>query len=109
MSDEVPLDPVLIRLKHELRAIYGPRLERVLLYGSRARGDHHDESDYDVLVVLEPPFDHWKEIERLGELSARIGIETNGDAMLSLRPATVAQIEERTGFMHNLRREARQI
>jgi predicted nucleotidyltransferase len=102
-------DPVLNRLKHELEALYGPQLERVLLYGSRARGDHRQDSDYDVLVVLKAPFDRWTEIDRLGDISARIGLETNGEAMLSLRPATAAQVEERTGFMHNLRREARSI
>lgn len=27
--------------------------ERVILFGSRARGDHHEDSDYDVIVVLD--------------------------------------------------------
>jgi len=48
-------------------------------------------------------------MEKLGDLSARIGIETAEAAILSLRPVTAAQIEERTGFMHNVRREARPI
>ena len=34
-----------------LGAVYGPALESVWLYGSRARGDHHKESDLDVLLV----------------------------------------------------------
>jgi predicted nucleotidyltransferase len=29
--------------------------ERIYLFGSRARGDHHEDSDYDVLVVLREP------------------------------------------------------
>jgi predicted nucleotidyltransferase len=107
MNDVAAADPVLVRLKDELRKMYGAKLERVLIYGSRARGDHQEESDYDVLVVLAPPLDHWAEINRLGDLSAKIGLETKGEAILSLRPATAAQIEERTGFMHNVRREAR--
>jgi hypothetical protein len=32
-------EPVLRRLKAELARLYGPRLERVILFGSRARGD----------------------------------------------------------------------
>lgn len=30
-------------------------VERVVLYGSRARGDHKPDSDYDVAVVLKGP------------------------------------------------------
>ena len=51
MSDAILLDPVLVRLKDELTRLYGPRLKQVLLYGSRARGDFREDSDYDVLVV----------------------------------------------------------
>lgn len=29
--------------------------ERIVLFGSRARGDHHPESDYDLIIVLETP------------------------------------------------------
>ena len=60
----------------------------------------------DVLVVLEPPFHWWDEIKRLAHISTAIGIETAGDVILSLRPVTEAQVQERTGFMHNVRREA---
>jgi predicted nucleotidyltransferase len=45
-------DPDLPRLAAELRASYGPRLERVVLFGSRARGDSKLDSDYDVAVFL---------------------------------------------------------
>jgi uncharacterized protein len=32
-------DPVLIRFRAALDALYGERIERVVLFGSRARGD----------------------------------------------------------------------
>jgi predicted nucleotidyltransferase len=35
-----------------VRAHYGPRLVDVLMFGSRARGDHRPDSDADVAVVL---------------------------------------------------------
>ena len=105
MSETVLADPVLARLKRELAALYGPKLKRVLLYGSRARGDFHEVSDYDVLVVLDEPFHWWTEVKRLADISTEIGIETAGDVILSLRPVTEAQMQERTGFMHNVRNE----
>ncbi|WP_247232934.1 nucleotidyltransferase domain-containing protein [Telluribacter sp. SYSU D00476] len=39
-------------MKAALREHYGERLEKVILYGSYARGDYHSESDVDLLVVL---------------------------------------------------------
>jgi predicted nucleotidyltransferase len=32
--------------------MYGDRIERVVLFGSRARGDAQENSDYDVAVFL---------------------------------------------------------
>jgi uncharacterized protein len=45
-------DPILKRFRDTLDEIYGQRLERVVLYGSRARGDAREDSDYDVAVFL---------------------------------------------------------
>ncbi len=106
MDRPLPDDPILARLKRELEVLYGVRLKQVLLYGSRARGDHRDDSDYDVLVVLEGPVDWWAEMERLGDISWAIGMDTAGRYVLSLKPVTSDDLQKRTGFMHNVRNEA---
>lgn len=36
-----------------IRTLYGDRLDKVILFGSYARGEQHEESDVDFLVVLE--------------------------------------------------------
>ena len=41
-------DTVMSRLRAALQALYGDRLERAMLFGSRARGDARPDSDYDV-------------------------------------------------------------
>lgn len=38
--------------KQRMEQLYGDRLAKVLLYGSYARGDFHEESDIDFMVVL---------------------------------------------------------
>ena len=44
-------DPVLIRFRKALDEVYGSKkIERVVLFGSRARGDARSDSDYDVAV-----------------------------------------------------------
>jgi uncharacterized protein len=43
----------LARLKPRLEARYGARLRGLILFGSRARGDHRPDSDADLTVILE--------------------------------------------------------
>jgi hypothetical protein len=43
---------VLTRFRAAVTEIYGERAERVVLFGSRARGDAKPDSDYDIAVFL---------------------------------------------------------
>lgn len=48
MPVRLPKDPVLSRFRSAVDEAYGPRVERVILSGSRARGDARSDSDYDI-------------------------------------------------------------
>jgi uncharacterized protein len=61
-------DPILISYRAALDDLYGDRIERVVLYGSRARGDATPGSDYDIALFLRELDDLWGEIDRLGTL-----------------------------------------
>ncbi|HEV7301646.1 MAG TPA: DNA methyltransferase [Tepidisphaeraceae bacterium] len=52
-----------------------PRLDKVVLFGSRARGTASPGSDADVLIVLNGPFDHAREIRRTSKLTADISLQ----------------------------------
>jgi hypothetical protein len=46
-------DPILIRFRQALTGAYGGKLERVVLFGPRARGDSRPDSDYDIAVLID--------------------------------------------------------
>jgi predicted nucleotidyltransferase len=60
----------------DLRGLYGDRLERVLVFGSSARGDADEESDLDLLVVLDDMDSSWAEGGRMDELLWRHSLES---------------------------------
>ena len=50
-------------VKRALIELYGERLDRVILYGSYARGDFHAESDVDYLVLLHD--DNFRQLQEM--------------------------------------------
>jgi predicted nucleotidyltransferase len=48
-------DPIAKRFRTPVDEMCGDRAERVVLYGSRARGDAREDSDYDVPVFIRDP------------------------------------------------------
>jgi predicted nucleotidyltransferase len=46
-------DPVLREFSARLRAALGSHLRHLVLFGSRARGDAGNGSDYDILIVVD--------------------------------------------------------
>lgn len=97
-------DPVLTLIREEVPKLYGDRLKRLMLYGSRARGDEHEESDYDILVLVSGDL-NWKvEFDRLRPLDHRILLELR--SIVSFRVMPEDAFCQRTGFMWNVRQEA---
>lgn len=102
MSPALAADPVLKRFRAALSEIYGDRLERVVLYGSRARGDAHEDSDYDVAVFLKDLADRWPELDRLADLGTKILQET-GELVHAMPYRAGAYNDERMPLMHEIR------
>ena len=65
-------DPVLSGFRQAMRELYGPRIERVVLYGSRARGDARPDSDYDIAVFLRDLSSRWNEVRRIADVELAI-------------------------------------
>lgn len=96
-------NPVLTEFRAVLEDLYGNRLERVVLFGSRARGNARADSDYDVAIFLKALPDRWAELDRLAALRVRFLDETG--AFFDAKPYPATAYRERSPLMHEIRRE----
>jgi predicted nucleotidyltransferase len=96
-------DPILKRLRAALDHMYGDRIERVVLFGSRARGDAREDSDYDVAVFLRDLSDRWNELDRLADL--RTGFLEDFGVFIDAKPYPAGGHRDRTTLMQEIRRE----
>ncbi|WP_420267132.1 nucleotidyltransferase domain-containing protein [Candidatus Magnetominusculus dajiuhuensis] len=96
-------DPILAQFRAALVEIYGDRLDRVVLFGSRARGDEREDSDYDVAVFLKSLSDRWFELDRLAVLCVSF-IDDTG-AFFDVKPYSATAYQERSPLMHEIREE----
>ncbi len=99
----VTADPILVRFRAAFSEVYGSRLERALQYGSRARGEAHPDSDYDVAVFLSGTEGLWRESGRLAEIETNILF--GAGAVINALPFAAGAYAERTPLMSELRRD----
>jgi predicted nucleotidyltransferase len=108
MFSALAADPILKRLRAVLDELYGERIERVVLFGSRARGEAGEDSDYDVAVFLRDLREgdlanRWRELDRLAGLRSEILSDTG--AFIDAKPYPAGAYRNRTVLMSEIRRE----
>lgn len=102
-----PEEQIFIDLKKTIQEIAGPRLIKIVLYGSRARGDYSEGSDTDIAIIirgLSPEMKHLMldkiagiELDHLRYLSTLILSEDDFE-LLKKRERRIAGDIEREGI-----------
>jgi len=96
---------VLAELKSRLSALYGERLKGVYLFGSHARNEADEESDLDLLIVLDEVDNYSREITRTSELVSELSLKC--EISISRFFSSEEQWrDDTTLFFVNLREEA---
>jgi predicted nucleotidyltransferase len=103
MDGQIISDPILSRFRVTLAETYGDRLERAVLFGSRARGDSRPDSDYDIAVFIREPDRWFDEVIRLADLGTGILMETG--AVISAKPFRTGAYNEPLPLMREIQRE----
>jgi uncharacterized protein len=96
---------ILKEVKDRLAVLYGERLKGIYLFGSYARNEPDEESDVDVLIVLDQMENYSDEInftsELISELSLKYGISVS-----RVFTSETQWRENQTMFYLNVREEA---
>lgn len=103
MSASLLDDPILNRFNAAVRKAYGERVERIVLFGSRARGDHRPDSDYDIAVFLKGDWEPWDELRLLAEITTDILADT--DAVISAKAYPAGSHQRCSPLMGEIRRD----
>ena len=70
------LNNILDKLAASLKSVYGNKLKAVILYGSVARGTATEESDIDIMVLIDGTAQELRTFEdQLSDVSADISIK----------------------------------
>lgn len=102
--EQKQLRRILRALRKELDTALGERVEKVILYGSQARGDARDDSDIDVLIVLKDDFKYRTMLKRTSKIVAKLSLDN--DVVISRAFASRRQYEQsKMPFLMNVRRE----
>ena len=95
---------ILKEFKNEIEKLYGKKLKNIILYGSWARGDATEESDIDLLIVLEETIIPGKEIDRMIDIITEINLKYG--VLLSVYPVSQEDYSKlNSPLLINVRRE----
>ena len=76
MCTKSELQVILEQVKNASIQLYGDWLNKIILYGSYARGDYTDESDIDIMIVLNCEPDEIKKLlSPTAEMTSDISLE----------------------------------
>lgn len=87
----MPLTEILQKCKTLLESNYRSQFKGLILYGSTARNQASPASDIDLLVLLSPPIDYFRELRRIVDLLYPVQLES--EQLISAKPAPLDDFE----------------
>lgn len=95
---------IVEEFKKELENLYDKRFKSVVLYGSWARGEATEDSDIDILIILEGKVIPGEEIDRMIDIITEINLKYG--VLISVYPVSEEEYHSvNSPLLINVRRE----
>lgn len=76
MCNKALLNNILGQVSDYSKTIFGDKLKKVTLYGSYARGDYDDESDIDIMIIVDLPMNEiWSRRKEINHFCAELNLQ----------------------------------
>jgi uncharacterized protein len=99
---EAKIQQLAQEFKTELQKLYGNRFDKLILYGSYARGDFHEDSDVDFLIILNDEIvKSGTEVRNIGKISSNLSLKYNF-TLQSLPTSNKLFTQGNTAFYRNI-------
>ena len=106
MKKSIPsnIQEIIQETEQELQKLYSTRLKELILFGSFARGDFTEDSDIDLLLLLENMEDIASERSRYFPIISQLSLKY--DTVISVIPYSVDEFHsKKTPFTLNVAKE----
>lgn len=76
MCTNTQLQTAITKIRSISQKIYGNKLDKIILYGSYARGDYTEESDIDIMILLNCDADETRRLrKKTADMASGISLE----------------------------------
>ncbi len=98
------INDIINEFKSEIKKLYGDKLKHIILYGSCARDTSTDDSDINLLIVLNGEILPGKEIDAMIDIITEINLKYN--TLISVYPISEKDyIKINSPLLMNIRKE----
>ena len=101
------LNIVLSAFVNECKALFGDKLYDIMLFGSYARGDYDDESDVDIMIILDMSKEETNQfLDGICRIASDLSLEHNAHITPVIQSKEKYELHKQTyGFYRNIEME----